>query len=74
VLGALVNQVALLNGLSMVTLPLLSVFLDQPRIITEMSLALVVLMVIKRLEANQQFRPLRRDVWLNRLLHDRDAY
>lgn len=71
-IGALAHEVALLNGLGVLTLPLLSVWLNETAPIKGMSVALVMLMIVKRLEANQRFKPYNRRVWLNRLLHDRD--
>jgi glycerol-3-phosphate acyltransferase PlsY len=76
-LGALMHQVALLHGLGVLTLPVLSRWLSEPNLVTRTCLALVLLMIVKRLEANQGWRALRtvqRRVWLNRLLHDRDTY
>jgi glycerol-3-phosphate acyltransferase PlsY len=76
-LGALMHQVPLLHGLGVLTLPLLSGWLGEPLPVTRMCLALILLMIVKRLEANQgcrALRPVRRQVWLNRLLHDRDEY
>ena len=76
-LGALLHQVALLHGLGVLTLPVLSGRLGQPVSVTWACVALVLLMIVKRLEANQGCRALRtvqRRVWLNRLLHDRDEY
>jgi glycerol-3-phosphate acyltransferase PlsY len=73
-LGRFTHQVAPLNALGIVTLPLLSLALDEPALITQMNLALIVLMVVKRLEANQGFKPREREIWLNRLLHDRDQF
>jgi glycerol-3-phosphate acyltransferase PlsY len=72
--GAAIHQVPLLNGLGVLTLPLLSIWLGELAVITWMNVALVVLMIVKRLEANQGFEPRSRRVWLNRLLHDRDQY
>jgi hypothetical protein len=76
-LGALMHQVAPLHGLGVLTLPFLSGWLGQPVVITRTCVALVLLMIVKRLEANQGCRaltPAQRRVWLNRLLHDRDEY
>lgn len=76
-LGALLHQVALLHGLGVLTLPVLSGRLGQPVSVTWACVALVLLMIVKRLEANQGCRALttvQRRVWLNRLLHDRDEY
>jgi glycerol-3-phosphate acyltransferase PlsY len=73
-LGAAARQVAALHALGVLTLPVLSLALGQPALITQMTLAMVLLMVVKRLEANDRFRPLQRDVWANRLIHDRDVF
>jgi glycerol-3-phosphate acyltransferase PlsY len=76
-LGALMHQVALLHGLGVLTLPVLSGWLGEPSLVTRTCVALVLLMIAKRLEANQgsrAFTAAQRRVWLNRLLHDRDRY
>jgi glycerol-3-phosphate acyltransferase PlsY len=76
-LGAMAGQVPLLHGLGVLSLPLLSLGLSKTSTITRMAVALVGIMVIKRLEANQGRRaltPSQRRVWLTRLLHDRDQY
>jgi len=76
-LGALTHQVALLHGLGVLTLPVLSGCLGEPSLVTRTCIALVLLMIVKRLEANHGWRALttvQRSVWLNRLLHDRDRY
>jgi glycerol-3-phosphate acyltransferase PlsY len=73
-LGALTHQVPLLNAVGVLTLPLLSRVLGEPSVITGMTLGLVVLMIVKRLEANQRFKPYHRQIWITRLLHDRDVY
>lgn len=76
-LGALTDQVALLHGLGVLSLPLLSLALSQASPITRLTVALVTLMIVKRLEANQgrqALTPSQRRVWLTRLLHDRDTY
>jgi glycerol-3-phosphate acyltransferase PlsY len=73
-LGALTRQVALFHGLGVLTVPLFSAWLGEPAAITRLGLALTILMIVKRLEANEGFKPARRHVWLNRLLHDRDAF
>ncbi len=75
-LGALTDQVALLHGLGMLTLPLLSGWTGQPTIVTCMTIALVSLMIVKRVEANQgrlALTPNQHRVWVNRLLYDRDV-
>jgi glycerol-3-phosphate acyltransferase PlsY len=74
-LGAILGEVALFNGLGLLTLPLLSRWLGEPAAVTGLSLGLAALMIVKRLEANRGSAAL--DVagpgvlW-NRLLHDRD--
>jgi hypothetical protein len=76
-LGAATQKVALLHGLGILSLPLLSRWLGEPALITQMNIMLAVLMILKRLEANQGRHALRPDhpqVWLQRLLHDRDRY
>jgi glycerol-3-phosphate acyltransferase PlsY len=73
--GAIVGYVALLHGLAVVTLPLLSLILGRPAAINLMNLALAGLMVVKRIEANHgldSLKPEQRAVWANRLLYDRD--
>lgn len=74
--GSLTDQVALLHVLGVVTVPLLSIALGEPAVVASMGAALILLMVVKRLEANEGRRALqahRHGVWLNRLLHDRDV-
>ncbi len=74
-LGALTGWVALLHGLGVLTVPLLSLWLGQRAAVTLVGVALASLMVVKRVEANegrQALRPERRRVWVNRLLVDRD--
>jgi glycerol-3-phosphate acyltransferase PlsY len=73
-LGAAARQVAALHGLGVLTLPLFSVALGESTLITQMTLAMVLLMVVKRLEANERFKPYQRSVWIHRLIHDRDIY
>ncbi len=73
-LGAAARQVAALHGLGVLTLPLLSLALGESTLITQMTLAMVLLMVVKRLEANSRFKPYQRDVWTNRLIYDRNVY
>jgi glycerol-3-phosphate acyltransferase PlsY len=73
--GALFHLVAPLHGLGVLTLPLLSSFLVRPESVTGMTVALVLLMLFKRLEANQGRRAFGREqrrIWPNRLIHDRD--
>jgi glycerol-3-phosphate acyltransferase PlsY len=73
--GAIVRCVALLHGLAVVTLPLLSLGLGRPAAINLTNLALAGLMIVKRIEANQgldALKPEQRGVWTNRLLYDRD--
>lgn len=71
-LGSLTRHVALLNGLGVLTLPLLSHWVGAPATVKRMAFALALLMLVKRLEANRAFKPFRRKVWLARLLRDRD--
>jgi glycerol-3-phosphate acyltransferase PlsY len=76
-LGALTGQVALLHGLGVLSLPLLSLALGEKNATTWTATALVGLVIIKRLEANQgrqALTPSQRRLWLTRLLHDRDKY
>jgi glycerol-3-phosphate acyltransferase PlsY len=74
-LGALTGWVALFHGLGVLTVPLLNCWLHQPGVVTLTGVTLALLMVVKRLEANEGRQALRLDrrrVWLNRLLFDRD--
>jgi glycerol-3-phosphate acyltransferase PlsY len=74
--GALIRQVAPLHALGVATVPLLGIVLGEPAVVASMGVALILLMVVKRLEANEgrhAFQPHRRGLWLNRLLHDRDV-
>jgi glycerol-3-phosphate acyltransferase PlsY len=74
-LGALTHWVPLLHGLSVLAVPLLSLGLGEADVVTLTGFALAVLMVVKRIEANegrQTLRPDRRRVWCIRLLYDRD--
>lgn len=74
-LGRLTGWVALLHGVGVLTVPLLSGWLGQPAAVTLTSVALVLLAAVKRIEANEGRRALspdRRRVWFNRLLFDRD--
>ena len=74
-LGALTHWVPLLHGLSVLALPLLSLGLGEADVVTLTGVALAVLMVVKRIEANegrQTLSPDLRRVWCMRLLYDRD--
>jgi glycerol-3-phosphate acyltransferase PlsY len=74
-LGAVTHWVPLLHGLSVLAVPLLSLGLGEADVVTLTGVALAVLMVVKRIEANegrQTLRPDRRRVWCVRLLYDRD--
>jgi acyl phosphate:glycerol-3-phosphate acyltransferase len=77
-LGALLGRVASLHALAVLTLPLLAVMTRQAGAIVWLMVALVLLVLVKRLEANKAFRiPLgggvdRWTVYRNRLLLDRD--
>ena len=74
-LGALTHWVPLLHGLSVLAVPLLSLGLGEADVVTLTGFALAVLMVVKRIEANegrQMLSPDRRRVWCIRLLYDRD--
>lgn len=74
-LGALTREVALLNAIGVLTLPLLSLGLGESGLVTGVAAGLAALMLFKRLEANQgraALQPDQRRVWLTRLLHDRE--
>jgi glycerol-3-phosphate acyltransferase PlsY len=74
--GALTSQVAFLHAMGVATVPLLSIVLGEPAVVVSTGVALVLLMVIKRLEANEGSRAFQSDrhtVLLNRLFHDRDV-
>lgn len=75
--GKLVQLVAVLHVVAVVSLPGLAAALGEPASVVWLLAALALLMVIKRLEANQRFRiPTGTEtsgrVRLNRLLLDRD--
>jgi len=73
--GGAVHWAAPLHALGVLTVPLWSLALGRPPAVFYLALALIFLMFVKRLEANQRFSTLpgeRREVWRNRLLKDRD--
>jgi hypothetical protein len=74
-MGALIHQAAPLYGLGVLTLPLLSLAVYEPALIARTCGFIVLLMIVKRHEANKGLLALKaeqRHLWLNRLLHDRD--
>lgn len=76
-LGRLLRYTALLSLLGIASLPLLTWLADQPVEVIWAGVAMLVITVIKRLEANRQplppRGPERRRVLLNRFLFDRDV-
>jgi len=76
-LGRLLGYTALLSLLGIASLPVLTWFTDQPAELIWAGVAILVITVIKRLEANRQplppEGPERRRVLLNRFLFDRDV-
>lgn len=76
-IGKLVHLAAVLHVAAVASLPSMAVVLGEPAAFIWLLAALALLMVIKRLEANQRFRvpagaETSRRVLLNRLLLDRD--
>jgi glycerol-3-phosphate acyltransferase PlsY len=73
-LGALLKEVALFNGLGVLTLPVLSLSLNEPAWVVYLSVALAILAAVKRLEANRGFHVEGDKSWVlaHRLLYDRD--
>ena len=73
VLGATLGLVAPAHGLAVLTLPFVAALLGEPTQTVCLTVALAVLMVSKRIEANQRWRPFQLRVWVNRLVYDRDV-
>jgi glycerol-3-phosphate acyltransferase PlsY len=75
--GRLLGYTALFSLLGIASLPLLIQLADQPAEVVWASVAMLIITVIKRLEANRQplppERPERRRVLLSRFLFDRDV-
>lgn len=74
-IGAAVHWAAPLHALGVLTVPLWSLALGRPPAVLYLALASIVLMMVKRLEANAGFATPpgeRAEVWRNRLLLDRD--
>jgi glycerol-3-phosphate acyltransferase PlsY len=76
-LGWLLRYTALLSLLGIASLPVLTWLTDQPTELIWAGVAMLVITVIKRLEANRlplpPTSPERRRVLLNRFFHDRDV-
>lgn len=75
VVGGVVHWAAPLHALGVFTVPLWSVVFGRPAAVTYLALAMIVLMLVKRLEANARFATppgQQAEVWRNRLLLDRD--
>lgn len=74
-IGRLLKAVGLLNFVGILGLPVLAWALHKPSLAMVTSLGIVVITVVKRLEANRMKRPegyTWRRVLMNRLLYDRD--
>ena len=73
--GGAVHWAAPLHAFALLMVPLWSLALGRPPAVFYLALAMIALMFIKRLEANQRFAAPpgeRAEVWRNRLLLDRD--
>lgn len=73
--GGLVRWAAPLHALGVLSVPAWSVLFGRPAAVFYLSLVMIALMLIKRLEANTRFAApprQRAEVWRNRLLLDRD--
>lgn len=73
--GAAVHWAAPLHAFGVLTVPLWGLALGRPPAVLYLALASIVLMMVKRLEANARFAGPpgeRAEVWRNRLLRDRD--
>jgi glycerol-3-phosphate acyltransferase PlsY len=74
--GGAIHWAAPLHAFAALMVPVWSLALGRPPAVFYLALAMIVLMFVKRLEANQRFAAPpgeRAEVWRNRLLLDRDS-